>query len=422
MSTSIAVVPVHRRVLPLVFPPLPAVVWILTVVIGACNPLGQTPPIVAIHGDTAGCPGQIRSISDPDIFDLALADCRRRDFVLRQISSESQRLGLMMWSIPEYHDEQRFLADPTTFGPIVNIFASPYLGGFQYPWQLEEQGPRGMVVAVVYVDASPGTALPVVYRRLQLAPGMNCIWLAQDPGAPSGTWIAFASHVVSVTEPCRDTDPRRPLAVVVRRGHPFTHPADYPPVARFTEGQSGQPLLGVRCFDAWCDIGPRQPDGRPAFTPRATIAGQTSRPALIPGWHDEQILAYKDAAGILRPSGLRATLIPEMDLDQKSEASFQGTWVLVAKIHIEGDPAGGKYATWGLRTGWNHFWLRKDAAKWRAQVTDANGNFAKEWRHVDRHLHHDAAVPGTARFRWTSYDDGIWVPCGQACCRSDDAQ
>ena len=41
---------------------------------------------------------------------------------------------------------------------------------------------------------------------------------------------------------------------------------------------------------------------------------------------------------------------------------------------------------------------------------------------VMRHIHYDAPVPGTARFRYTIRDPGLWGPCGNACCSTDGHQ
>jgi len=60
--------------------------------------------------------------------------------------------------------------------------------------------------------------------------------------------------------------------------------------------------------------------------------------------------------------------------------------------------------------------------QWRMRVTkpgDTPGAGSRIWLNVVEMPHLDYPVPGSVRFRWTVADDGVWIPCGQSCCRGD---
>jgi hypothetical protein len=339
------------------------------------------------------------------------ADFARLESVFQQTAGEMRRLLQMHWTIPEYHDEQRLPDGSGGFGPIVNIFASPYLGDFQYTWQIEEQGTLGILVAVVVVDTFPGSALPPPYQRLNLQPGVNCLWLSYQPRAPKDPWKGGISPAKLPGPVCRPSPPPSNLVVVRTRDPKFTNLSDYPPVARFSDATNGQPLFGTSCLEGWCEFGPSAGTWTPTPAPAAG-----TREERIEGWYDEQLLDERDAAGVLRPT-VRATIIPQPNVNDIPERGFAGTWVQVATVHIHNPlPMTSKYFKSGLRQGRNEVYLRDSAGKWMARIVPQTG-VAQVSTNVARMPHVDAAVPGTTRWRWTTADAGIWAPCGQACCR-----
>ncbi|HUF25914.1 MAG TPA: hypothetical protein VMM18_02935 [Gemmatimonadaceae bacterium] len=386
------------------------------------RPERELGPAPFVHQDSIHCAYQGAAIEREAIRNQFLADCNRRMQVVQTLAPAANHLVTMALSIPEFHDEQRLLNDAADgFGPMVNLFASPFIGQFNYVWQVREQGRRGMLAALAFVDTTSGSALPNQYTELGLLPGTNCIWLAYRSITAQREWYAYVSQPRTPTAPCHQNDPRRLLAVVSARASGYSSHGDYPPVARFSEAVSGQTLLGVRCLNAWCEIGPAGADSNATFSIRPSSATGSDRASRIKGWHDEQLLARVDG-GALKPTTVRAAVVPQPGMGELSAQDFEAEWVHAADIIIAGSLAGTKYDTWGLRSGRNLFWLWKDGSRWRARVTNPSGGNAKEWRNVGRELHFDAAVPHTARWRFTSYDDAIWVPCGQACCRADDVQ
>jgi len=387
-----------------------------------------------------------------------LTDCERRIPPAEVLGGESRRLLDIHWSIAEYHDEQRLRdgpappspVDSTMFGPVVFFYAMPHIETFRSLNQINAQwpqtmpgGPRGTLVGIiVVVQDTTATPLPESYRRLHLVKGVNCLWLAHDPARPARSgWVGYVGAANHANKCDRDSTRARELDVL--RSTPSNNIHDYPPVVRFSEGTyldtlppQGpnpsapsrvlplgklrtrlvvQPLLGVKCLAGLCEVGPKgfMP---PDTFPRVALArmGGAARATMTKGWYDDQWLAF-DSGGRLVPR-VRAVVAPVPALDTVSTATFR-SWYKVANIYLaSAPPVGSKYEKWGLRAGDNQLQIRTTGPAWEARLLAA-GDTAKVWT-LARTPHHDEAVPGTARFRWQEYDDGIWIPCDQACCQA----
>lgn len=341
-------------------------------------------------------------------------DSLRRATALRYAAPAVRYIAELPWHIPEYHDEQRLSIGGGNVGPMAYIYASPALGGFTDPAQFEEHGDRGVLVGVVSVlETYNGELLPQPYRDLGLAWGLNCIYLAyRGTGPPDERWDAYVTNSgTGANAPCQHSTSPTWLSVHATRTSSYGL-RDHPPVARFGETRTGRPLLGIACLDTWCEIGPGSSDARPAQG--------SDREEKVKGWHDDQALSVWSPPGHYRRV-MRAKVTPRRNVDQLTLADF-ADWQEVAIIRLDtAPPAGSKYEKWGLMKGKNTLELKLTGATWSAQVTSRreNGNFVtREWVFAEpRHPHVDAAVPGTARFRWTVGDEGVWVPCGQGCCK-----
>ena len=348
-----------------------------------------------------------------------------------------QHLGELMWHIPEYHDEQRLRSGPTIFGPMTYVYASPALGSFTTHAQFREHGARGVLVAVVTVlEGDVGEALPPSYQALNLTWGLNCVWLSyQENSAGENEWKGYVSPADAAR---RCPDPVNPTPHPVRRtrsksknffwADTYYKIADYPPVARFSETEVATPLIGVKCLDAWCEIGPGAENTVATLTNRLPSGMKDRRADRIAGWHDEQVLTDRLPPGRFVPA-IRAKISPWPKIERYTLADFV-VWKRVATITLDGDPEpGSKYFKWGLRGGdefkGNILEMMRTGSAWRVRVI-AQPNSGElpptEWTFVERHPHLDAAVPATVRFRWTVADDGIWVPCGQGCCKAEGPQ
>jgi hypothetical protein len=268
-----------------------------------------------------------------------------------------------------------------------------------------------VLAALVFVDGQAGDPVPATYDTLHLRAGMvNCVWLAYQPASSGGAWKASVTHA-DLERPCRPTatGARHPLSVR-RRRLPGATAADYPPVARFSAAKDSQPLLGFKCLDAWCELGPM-----PGFVPDTPTTNISGPLGQIKGWHDEQDLAeYVGGRWVPR---VHAAIVPAPKVDTLKPADFEKGPIPVATVVLSADPRhDSKYYRWGLRKGRNRVVLSHVGGTWSAKLLPGNGSAPRPWDFVRQMMHMDAVVPGTARFRWTKSDDGVWVPCGQSCC------
>jgi hypothetical protein len=345
-------------------------------------------------------------------------EARRRRSMMRT-TPDNMRLAVIHSSIPEYHDEQRLPDGSGGLGPKAAIYASPYLHGFNRQWQYNVHGNEGLLVAHVSVELLPGETIPPTYMALGLSEGLNCVWLTRL-GA-SNNYRATVRPAPNNTE-CNRTGPGATSLFVKTQSYGGASTDAYPPVARFSISKSGNPLLGVSCLNAWCEIGAPEAGG-PFQTydplPMELIPSTTENVMRVKAWHDEQLLSVQDpTTRKWLPTNIRAAIVPAEGVGDLQPDRFRSNWIPVATVYLDRDPpTDSKYYDWGLRGGrtGNKIELRVDGANWRVQVTSSAGT--KSWRFGHRMEHFDVAVPGTSRFRWTILDDAIWTPCGQACCR-----
>lgn len=355
-----------------------------------------------------------------------LRDCEDRYRALSALQGEAVRLGLLRMGIPEYNDEQRFLAAPGIFGPKVTIIASANLDGFRFDEQYTSHDTRGVLSALIFVDTVPSADLSTYaqYRALGLAAGVNCLWVSYRSSGTPG-WRARVTRSGAVWS-CADDGPGTDLGVRRQSFGPAVGFLDVPAVARFEWDVAERPLLGVKCLTGWCTIGPSSPSGGPAFTVQRLAEGVPELVALgnsvgIAGWHDEQRLANY-VAGVAVPGTVRATLIPATTTILPDLGVGQRR--LVGYVFLHDPPGTTRYAAWGLRQGLNEIYLALESPDLhrifvRSIDPSGAGSPAVRWTNVVRHEHFDAALVSTARFRWIATDDGIWVACGQGCCRMD---
>jgi hypothetical protein len=357
-------------------------------------------------------------------------DNARRDTSLTLIKQSAESLAMAFFGIPEYHDEGRLPAGGNLLGPTAYIYASPFLGTFTRKAQIFEHGTPGVLAAIVVVES--GVPIPNTYRDLHLANGINCIWLYAPGADVAAGYRAYVTHAAPRTACDRRATPLGPLNVVEVREAAFQSSGSYPPVARFDEDRAGRPVLAFKCLNAFCEVGTSVTAGSQRRSKvRPIIVTATTPPhRVIKGWHDEQQLAER-SGGVWRASGVWASIVPDTRISNYDSTRFHDVWVPAARIVIHGGalPVTNKYHQWGLRQGNNYLGVKFDVARnrWLVGVFDTpfttpiagTATPRKTWRVHERMLHRDAAVPTTARFRFTVADDGVWVPCGNSCCKSD---
>ena len=363
-----------------------------------CQPLRQ-----AISRDTSGRDTSLK---------LRLSDCERRVDARNRLRQISLTLAEIHWTINEYHDEQPLPDGAGGYGPLAYMYAMPQVETFTDISQLDEHGAWGALVAVVQVEKPSTGALPSTYTALNLAAGLNCVWLAH--AANPNENVGWSAHITQATnDRCvRGTTVSNPLPASRMQQNGASGRLsrdDYPPAARFMEvGTPERPALGVKCLDGWCQIG--AVGAEPAFPD----ANAGSREDKVKGWQDTQWLTVEENGVLKRVA--RARVTPKKRLDQVTEAQLVN-WTPVATIHLLDDPTGTKYEKWGLLRGRNVLEIRGSGALWEARVV--HGGKEYRWATVTRHEHFDEGVPASARFRFTNGDPGVWIPCGQACCEAE---
>lgn len=352
------------------------------------------------------------------------ADSMQAESALKLVEADAARLGQIPLMIPEYHDEGRLPTGDgsTALGPMAHIFASPFLGEFTRRAQIFEHGLPGIMAAVVVVkvDGAAGETLPPSYSALGLVDGKNCIWLWATGTRPTDPFEVYVTNPTGAAPCDRSAARTGPYTVYERKENLFKH-AQFPGAARFdTDRTFTYPVIAFKCLEAYCEVGASAGTWRRPVTHPGDGNGNPNAPkGVVKGWHDEQFLAER-VGNQWRRTSILANIVPAPGAGDEDVTDFEGRWVQVAMVRISGLTAGHKYYDWGLRNGINRVQVRKDGAQWRMRVWPALGS-PKTWPddRTFRMPHHDAVVPATVRFRFTLMDDGIWVPCGNGCCRSD---
>ena len=383
---------------------------------------GQPDLALAAEGDTACWGLMTRAMRDTNFRAqsrrcIDSVDAGRRYQSAARTSPVFAKMLTMHLDVPEYHDEQRLSDGGNGFGPMAFIYALPTLESFTDSTQFENHGDRGALIGLVNVETygMPGV-LPQTYHDLSLTIGVNCVYLTfRSSAPPPQRWRAYLTPANPDSTCSSSTNPvwlpvkRTRVPGNGERPSPFQ---DYPPVARFGETSTDLPLLGFKCVDGWCDIGHGAQSARPPMQ-----GGPPGRESSIKGWHDEQVVSERTpTAGYRR--AFRAKLTPRARLDTITLDDLSN-WTTLATISIGPAGASGKYLKWGMAQGDNEVQLKyaRPTNAWEAQMVPAGGGPPTRLKFVGRHEHYDVPVPGTARFRWTIGDEGIWVPCGQGCCK-----
>lgn len=161
-------------------------------------------------------------------------------------------------------------------------------------------------------------------------------------------------------------------------------------------------------------FGRLRPDSQARLVVNAT---RTKR--AIPGWNDEQRLAVRGTSGLRY--GPLARIIPHDTLEQMTDATFEGVWVLVARIQARGPYeklglGATSYAPDGEDTSTNSVWICRQLSdgQWYARIIRPDNRVS--YLRAIRDQHPGARVPGAARWVWREDDEGAWMMCGSGCC------
>ncbi len=307
-----------------------------------------------------------------------------------------------------------------------------------------------MPVAVIYTYG-PG------YKPLGIGANFSCLYIYFDASNRLQAKIIPVNDLGPSIHACHDAyNPNQPgPAALEIRMHHVSNAADIPPVARWDyDTVSQQQYVGIKCFSAWCEIGPKGFTSSSGLVARPGVGGGERRVIENKGWYDQQYLAITDATGKAVPSRLKGTVIPDPNLGLRGPGQAPGKyaegWQPVAYVGFDtagaGDAAVAQYRSkfgfepsgvtelkemnrlelcygtrrhCGVKTppssvlcAKGKWWTRK----WWVKLVPP-GDGTPKYRCITRRLHDVAlAVPHTARWRWLVDDETVWEECTQGCC------
>jgi hypothetical protein len=342
--------------------------------------------------------------------------------------------------IPEFHDCQRLIvrdrqSTSERYDSLAAVFAKEGLGSVT-----NDSLVGGVTLGLVFFPLT-GTYLP-----LGLDSQYSCIVVKGPLDALQGWLVPTTSGTTCRLAPTSALalDPAKALQV---RRLPAERRQEVPAVARWDwDAQASVHFIGIRCGDAWCEIG-RTPLG----TSPDHLAAAGMPPSAVPmlavkGWYDEQRLAeFPEGKPI--PDLNVGTVVPSPDLAKfASGTPARGTWARVANVYMH--PGVGTYREtfnftadsrrpptavasqvelcvgnwWACRPGirGRFFWPGACAAdasgqRWYSRVTAPDGTkrfFCVVYREHPKGFD----VPAVVRWRWRNDDESIWVRCPAGCC------
>lgn len=352
------------------------------------------------------------------------------------------------WDTPEYQDSQRFVDTPSKtapYGPEACIVAAPNLAFLR---QTDFDDPNGVVVAAIIVNFD-STTPNQSYKRLNIGDPQypfSCVILRHvtttEAASTSKRLSKMAVPNFELTSVVANDEGWESYVVPSKGGsctigtarripgvrftiRELSNPDEIPPVARWTVDRSWRTGIGVRCGEAWCNIGFDKTDLEPPAHGfgESGLAAQVSR-RVIPGWFDDQRIAIPNPTGSFKiMPALHASIVPDTALNSYVIDDFK-TWRPVATVHFVEDPKTTKYETaWHFRGGGevgNLLELMMDSTgKWHARVNGREYSNFKVTRTPHEMGDSRFHIWGTARWAWRDRDELIWVGCAEGCCLVD---
>jgi hypothetical protein len=342
-------------------------------------------------------------VSHEDLTNSQAHDCQR----LIEEVGEHLRYGplvALLVSTRRVSQPDAAFSDGLVVAEIVNHDASSYA----------PLGIQGGVVSCLWIRRESRPPLPEPFPTA-LPPPLAYIWTAQIRRPTSGN--------------CLDGElgpPSEPLIVVRRTYGPLYNPGtDYPNTGRWMwDPVNRTQFIGIRCGNAWCEIGRRNPQ----FVPSPAFTAET-----VPGWSDEQLLAYMPVgAEEVVVSTLYGRIEPAPELrnthpsryfsllgEHVATITFSGGTDSVRAVYAH------KYALACTCTNEIRLYMRGERTRRPRDpsVLDTTYAFSSNrtrWQTIIRNTHTNHAGTGAVRWAWNDNDEGSWVECPpNTCCRTD---
>ena len=359
-------------------------------------------------------------------------------------------------NIPEFHDCQRVIVDDTTYGPLMAVFAARDLAERTFS---EREVPSLTYAAAEIVNHSSDFA----YAPLGIGPMFNCLYIFRRPGT---ALRAKMVHVGSTEKDCAapvnpDAIPGKELRVRETLKDKYDSSA-IPPVARWDwDDTHKEQYIGLRCGNAWCEVGRPREGGKPDFVssppdldPGTGPIDGPSRVRAIKGWYDEQHLAVENGLTV-RPGRVVASVFPDPDLKSRDSADYHHRWQTVSHVAFKGHSS--LYKTKfnfdnvppavplhrmnrismcfgrafdcnvpvlslepGLINSCSKQKLFESLAvpRWWARIESMVGAPSDRtiYKCVVRRVHKGFNIPATVRWRWLADDETEWHYCPDGCC------
>jgi len=400
------------------------------VMVGALMVLGCSGPEPAKERASNGAPAVPVASARPECGDSLAIPIPERGVLT------TMPLAGPISDVPEYHDCQALLTGTSAeYGPLVAIYARYHLDSVYLSDRFRHAQEPTPVAEIYSYDGD--------YPQLGIRQGFNCLDLRQADGG----WTARVRAMGPNQPDCltaQTTAPGKTLPV-----HETTMPksadTDYPPVARW-DWDAGDPAnpgtahqyIGIKCGTSWCDVGADHPGPTPTAAGRPVFGPMPNRPqpprrkrdrvSDIKGWYDEQYLAELDGAGRAHRGSFLAQVYPHPQNDEvNTTAAFGAVWRPSAYVLL---PTGRHYDKLHLGPGQNTIYLcqgtgcgvpdsvkcaaSEDGLVWYARINPSEGPVVHTC--VTRRAHPNVEMPATARWRWVSKDEKVWIRCASGCC------
>lgn len=267
---------------------------------------------------------------------------------------------------------------------------------------------NGVFADIMSYDAKP-------YPQLGITPNLNCLWILEGDEENGSDWKAAVRKPQGSS--CMyekfDSTPNT-VALQVRRMK-IPGGGEYPSTGRWMwDSIAHQQFIGIRCGDAWCEIGAQD------FHTDTVLSGS----AEIPGWYDEQFLTYVPTGGTLTLSHIFGRIEPMPGLGNRGQIhSSGGATVARLKFYGVDQPAMNAF---GRKFDFDSTKMKTNL-KFRIRVK-APGDTVFEFE-GDKGLwpgkiRYNAltqhAGKRIVRWAWSDKDEMAWFPCEVGCCRTED--